>query len=87
MWGSGASSLVAEIGRRLVISLGDLRSCQFLRQRIGMVMHRGNYKSVLRTISLPPLREDGFLVGGLISAWFVGFFGLGFLICTLQVVS
>ena len=64
-WGPGASSLVAEIGRRSVISSGDSRSCLFLRQRIGMAMQRGNFKSVLGTIHLPPLRGEEILVEGL----------------------
>src|SRR5882757_8432773 len=64
VWGSGASSLVAEIGRRLVISSGDLRSFLFLRQRIGMAMQRGNFESVFETINLPPLRGEGILVEG-----------------------
>src|SRR5882757_7629052 len=64
VWGPSATSLVAEIGRRLVISSGDPRSCMFLRQRIGMAMQRGNSKSVFGTISLPPLRGEGILMEG-----------------------
>src|SRR5882757_1775477 len=64
VWGPGATSLVAEIGRRLAISSVDPRSCLFLLQRIGMAMQRGNSKSVFGTIRLPPLRGEGNPVGG-----------------------
>ena len=32
VWGPGAKSLVAEIGRRLVISWGNPRSCMYVRR-------------------------------------------------------
>ena len=50
-WGSGARSLVRQIGSRVMEQTGDNRATQFLIQKISLdVQRRGNAVSVMATI-------------------------------------
>ena len=49
--------LVSEIDRRLSEVSGESRSTQFLRQRIGIALQRGNAAPVLGTIRQGLLEE------------------------------
>jgi len=57
-WGSEAQSLVEEIGRRLVVATGEVRSALFLRQRIDVALQRGNAAAILGTLPPHQPQED-----------------------------
>ena len=42
VFGSNARKIIAEIGRRMALQTGDKRELEFLRQRIGLAIVRGN---------------------------------------------
>ena len=50
-WCQEAISLINDIGAKLKISTGDIRSTEFLRQRIGIAIQRGNAASVMGTFN------------------------------------
>jgi hypothetical protein len=50
-WGPGALSLSSELGNRIAAKTGDSRSTSFLRQRLDVVVQRGNAASVPGTMS------------------------------------
>src|SRR5882757_6821269 len=55
VWGARCNVSSCRNWKEIAISSGDPRSGLFLWQQIGMAMQRGNSKSVLGTIKLPPL--------------------------------
>ena len=50
-WGPGALSLSSELGNRIAAKTGYSRSTSFLRQRLDVVVQRGNAASVRGTMS------------------------------------
>ena len=48
-WGPAARTFLSDIGRRIEQATGRERSSEFLRQRIGMEIQRGNAASVMGT--------------------------------------
>ena len=54
-WGAGAAAFVAKLGKKIAERTGELRSSDFLRQRISIEIQRFNAVSVLGT--LPSSRE------------------------------
>jgi len=50
-WGPEAIAFVSELGRRIAIVTGELRSTLYLRQTIDIALQRGNSASVLGTLS------------------------------------
>ena len=50
-WCQEAISLINDIEAKLKISTGDIRSTEFLRQRIGIAIQRGNAASVMGTFN------------------------------------
>ena len=50
VWGADAQSLVAELGGRLSVITGDLRSTAFLRQRLDIALQRGNAAAIRGTL-------------------------------------
>ena len=49
-WGPNGLKFVCEVGRRISVECGELRSTVFLMQAIGMAMHKENAASVLGTV-------------------------------------
>ena len=49
-WGPESASFVANLGRRLKDKTGEIRSVEFLRQRLSIEIQRGNAASVLGTV-------------------------------------
>ena len=49
-FGNEALNLVKELGRRLQVNTGEMRSTAFLTQRISIAIQRGNVASILATI-------------------------------------
>jgi len=61
-WGPATKELVACIGRRLAEKTGEMRSTDFLRQRISVAIQRGNAVSVLGTHTAARGLEEIFYV-------------------------
>jgi hypothetical protein len=61
-WGTEAKELVCSIGRKLKEKTGDLRSTEFLKQRLSMEIQRGNAVSVMGTIPSTKALDEIFLV-------------------------
>ena len=49
-WGDDAKELLVQIGKRIAERTGEPRSLEFLRQRIGIEIQRGNAISVAGTL-------------------------------------
>ena len=49
-WGKEADGVIAVIGKKIAENSGEQRSLEFLRQRISIVLQRGNAASVLGTL-------------------------------------
>ena len=63
-WGKSATTLVADIARRIVERTGEPRSMEFLRQRLSIEIQRGNAVSVLGTTDVPKGSDDVFFLFG-----------------------
>ena len=63
-WGKSATTLVADIARRIVERTGEPRSMEFLRQRLSIEIQRGNAVSVLGTTDVPKGSDDVFFLLG-----------------------
>jgi len=50
VWGPEAASLVSELGRRIAVITGEPHSASFLRQRIDVVLQKGNAASIMGTL-------------------------------------
>ena len=57
-WGPVALSLSAELGSRIAAKTGELRSTNFLRQRLDIVIQRGNAASIRGTMTSSLLADD-----------------------------
>ena len=49
-WGKEADGIIAANGKKIAENSGEQRSLEFLRQRISIVLQRGNAASVLGTL-------------------------------------
>ena len=49
-WGAGAKAFLAEVGIRLKQATGNVRSMEFLRQRVSIEIQRGNAAAVMGTV-------------------------------------
>ena len=61
-WGTEASSLVRDIGRKLTQQTGEQRSTSYLIQRISIALQRGNARSIVGTFRSTRGREELFNV-------------------------
>ena len=50
-WGTHASGLIDELGRRIAMVTGDGREKEYLRQRISIAIQRGNAMACQGTLS------------------------------------
>ena len=57
-WGPSAKYLISDIGRRIAERTGEKRSTEFLMQRIGIEIQRGNAASVRGTVDNPKTFDD-----------------------------
>ena len=51
--GAGARSFLTEIGSRIKQATGNVRSMEFLRQRVSIEIQRGNAAAVMGTVESP----------------------------------
>ena len=49
-WGAGAKAFLAEVGTRVKQATGNVRSMEFLRQRVSIEIQRGNAAVVMETV-------------------------------------
>ena len=63
-WGKSATTLIADITRRVVERTGEPRSGEFLRQRLSIEIQRGNAVSILRTTDMPKGSDEMFFLLG-----------------------
>ena len=52
-WGAGAKTFLAEVGSRVKQATGNVRSMEFLRQRVSIEIQRGNAAAVMGTVDNP----------------------------------
>jgi hypothetical protein len=50
-WGQRGLMFINELGRRISVVTGDIRSTNFLKQRMSLAMQSGNAAAVLGTMS------------------------------------
>ena len=61
-WGADARSFLMEIGSRIKQVTGNVRSMEFLRQRVSIEIQRGNAEAVIWTVESPKDWDDLFLL-------------------------
>ena len=64
-WGPSALDILSQIGNRIKAHTGDMRTMEFLRQRIGIEIQRGNAVSVLGTVENSNNLDSPFFLLGL----------------------
>ena len=64
-WGPSAIDILGQIGERIKEHTGDLRTMDFLRQKISIEIQRGNAVSVLGTVQQPSSLDAPFFLLGL----------------------
>ena len=52
-WGAGARAFLAEVGTRVKQATGNVRSMEFLRQRVITEIQCGNAAAVMGTVDSP----------------------------------
>ena len=63
VWGDQAETIIKDVGKRVEARTGEIRSLEYLRQRISIDLQRGNAACVLGT--LPNQKGLDFLLFGL----------------------
>ena len=63
-WGKSATTLIADITRRVVERTGEPGSGEFLRQRLSLEIQRGNAVSILDTTDMPKGSDEMFFLLG-----------------------